>query len=113
MVFKKTRRRGNDKKMRPSAAPWSLAGKQSSAGNEVMIFCRLFADLVTEELCLLRRNELQAKGVFSCQGCIMDMLMRQQYAFLKNIVLSAWIDDREGKGGKKESPGPDDGQRFL
>lgn len=34
-------------------------------------YCSLFSDTVTEHLCELRRNELIAKGAFSCEGCPM------------------------------------------
>jgi len=31
--------------------------------------CRLFNDVVSEHLCVLRRQELDSKGGFSCEGC--------------------------------------------
>ncbi len=33
--------------------------------------CKLFSDMVSEHLCLLRKKELNAKGAFSCDGCPM------------------------------------------
>ena len=33
------------------------------------VFCRLFSDRVTHHLCDLRRRELNARGIFSCEGC--------------------------------------------
>ncbi len=35
-------------------------------------FCRLFADMITEGLCGLRRRELNIEGVLSCHGCGKD-----------------------------------------
>ena len=34
-----------------------------------MIHCKLFDDMVTPHLCLLRKQELGAKNDFSCEGC--------------------------------------------
>jgi len=99
--------------MRISSAPERSAVHHPPAGNDVVIFCKLFSDTVTEDLCMLRRKELQEQGEFSCRGCIMDMLMLQQYAFLKSIVLSAWIDTRSEGGTHRNMPGTDDDQRFL
>ncbi len=36
------------------------------------VYCKLFNDMVTPHLCVLRRKELNAKGGFSCKGCSMD-----------------------------------------
>ena len=33
------------------------------------VFCKLFSDTVTRHLCDLRRRELNAHGIFSCEGC--------------------------------------------
>ncbi len=37
------------------------------------VYCKLFGDMVTERLCVLRRQELNARGGFSCEGCNMDV----------------------------------------
>jgi len=34
------------------------------------IYCKLFSDTVTSHLCDLRRRELNARGIFSCEGCV-------------------------------------------
>ncbi len=33
------------------------------------VYCKLFSDMVSEHLCVLRKKELIAKGGFSCEGC--------------------------------------------
>ena len=33
------------------------------------VFCKLFSDTVTRHLCDLRRQELNTRGIFSCDGC--------------------------------------------
>ena len=42
-----------------------------AGGREVAIYCKLFSDMVTVRLCTLRRKELDARGGFSCDGCVM------------------------------------------
>lgn len=42
------------------------------------VFCKLFSDQVSEHLCMLRKNELDLKGGFSCEGCPMDAILRGQ-----------------------------------
>lgn len=37
---------------------------------EITVLCRLFSDTITRHLCDLRRRELNAHGIFSCEGCI-------------------------------------------
>ncbi len=32
--------------------------------------CKLFSDSISRHLCELRRRELNASGIFSCEGCI-------------------------------------------
>ncbi len=36
------------------------------------IFCKLFTDMVTDHLCVIRRQELNSRGGFSCEGCSME-----------------------------------------
>lgn len=48
--------------------------------------CKLFSDIVTEHLCLLRKKELNAKGDFSCIGCPMDAAMQQQLQIMKEVL---------------------------
>jgi len=33
------------------------------------IYCKLFADMVTRHLCMIRRQELDSQDGFSCDGC--------------------------------------------
>jgi hypothetical protein len=35
----------------------------------VTVYCKLFSDSITIHLCDLRRQELNARGIFSCEGC--------------------------------------------
>ncbi len=37
------------------------------------VICKLFSDIVSENLCLLRKKELNKKGGFSCDGCVKDV----------------------------------------
>lgn len=69
--------------------------EQKSAGNDaafflnrddVVLFCKLFSDVVVERLCLLRRRELHAAEDLSCRGCGMDSLMNKEFSFMKDIV---------------------------
>ena len=48
---------------------------ESSDGPEALttVSCRLFGDMVTEHLCVLRRRELNARGGFTCEGCAVNM----------------------------------------
>ncbi len=48
--------------------------------------CKLFSDMVSEHLCLLRKKELNAKGAFSCDGCPMDAIMQQQLILMKKVL---------------------------
>lgn len=38
-------------------------------------FCKLFDDMIVNEVCLLRRRELNNRDKFSCEGCSKDTLM--------------------------------------
>ena len=71
-----------------------------------VVFCKIFSDMVVERLCLLRRKELHEVEDLSCRGCIMDSLMKQDYSFLKTIVLIA----RKGGGDTLRTEGPSEGQ---
>ncbi len=55
--------------MRTAHAP---AGEQA-----VVIYCKLFSDMVTDHLCMLRRKELDARDGFSCDGCIVESTSRR------------------------------------
>lgn len=35
----------------------------------IVFYCNLFSDIVTENLCLLRRRVLISTGVFFCEAC--------------------------------------------
>lgn len=34
------------------------------------VLCKLFSDAITHHLCDVRRRELNARGIFSCEGCV-------------------------------------------
>ena len=44
-------------------------GKYYTTNGEATVACKLFSDTVTRHLCDLRRRELNAHGIFSCEGC--------------------------------------------
>lgn len=51
-------------------------------GQEVpAIFCKLFTDMVTEHLCFIRRQELNSRGGFSCEGCSMEQRRVDECAY--------------------------------
>jgi hypothetical protein len=35
-----------------------------------MVYCKMFSDQVTNHLCEIRRQELNSRGIFSCNGCL-------------------------------------------
>ncbi len=39
------------------------------ANGSATVYCKLFSDTVSEQLCELRKKELIVKGGFSCEGC--------------------------------------------
>jgi hypothetical protein len=47
----------------------SLAYDPSQTEVTMVFYCNLFSDIVTENLCLLRRRELSSSGVFFCEAC--------------------------------------------
>ncbi len=55
-----------DRKARPSE---NTGSTPSVEGASAGIYCKLFSDMVSEHLCVLRKNELSSKGAFSCEGC--------------------------------------------
>jgi hypothetical protein len=36
------------------------------------IYCKLFADSISSQVCLLRKQELNGRGGFTCGGCSME-----------------------------------------
>ncbi len=44
-------------------------------GENDYLHCGLFGDAVPEEVCDLRRAELNERGDFSCEGCLVDMVL--------------------------------------
>ena len=61
--------------------PARMNGKSGSSpepDNPATVLCKLFCDHVSEQLCLLRKRELDLKGQFSCEGCPMDLVRRRQ-----------------------------------
>lgn len=53
---------------------------------EATIHCMLFSDRVSEKLCLLRKKELNRKGVFSCEGCPMDTIITQRMRLVAEVL---------------------------
>jgi hypothetical protein len=47
----------------------SLVYDTSQTEVTIVFYCNLFSDIVTENLCLLRRRELSSTGVFFCEAC--------------------------------------------
>ncbi len=58
----------------------------AQSDNPSTVRCKLFSDIVSENLCLLRKKELNAKGAFSCDGCPMDAVMEQQLRLMKDVL---------------------------
>ena len=46
--------------------------KKTESGIVPDIHCKLFSDVVTKHVCALRRQELNKRGSFSCDGCRWD-----------------------------------------
>ncbi len=45
----------------------------AASDENFFVLCTLFGDTVADRVCELRRSELNRKGDFSCEGCIVDM----------------------------------------
>lgn len=58
------------------AEPTVKADTNSISEGNITAFCKLFADMVTQHLCELRREELNRKGGFSCENCAGAPLLR-------------------------------------
>jgi hypothetical protein len=61
----------------PAAGGMRSGPPLSSAASDKNFFvlCTLFGDMVADRVCELRRSELNRKGDFSCEGCIVDMVL--------------------------------------
>lgn len=70
--------------MTESRAP----GASIKPDSATTVYCKLFADRVTRHLCALRRQELNAKGGFSCEGCSMETEPAQQHEDAGNCLSS-------------------------
>jgi hypothetical protein len=64
----------------PAAGGMRTGATLSSAASDENFFvlCTLFGDTVADCVCELRRSELNRKGDFSCEGCIVDMVLTSQ-----------------------------------
>ena len=71
----------------PDASDRAPTGPALNAGlaDDPRHFCRLFADMINEGLCSLRRRELNIEGVLSCRGCNKDVL-RESPAGLSRLA---------------------------
>lgn len=47
----------------------TFAYHTSQTEGTIVFYCNLFSDIVTENLCLLRKRELSSTGVFFCEAC--------------------------------------------
>jgi len=76
------RKRGRKKSGESSSLERKNAGNDGAFflhRDDVVLFCKLFSDVVVERLCLLRRRELHP-------GCSMDSLMNKEFSLMKDIV---------------------------
>jgi hypothetical protein len=48
--------------------------------------CKLFSDIVTEHLCVVRKKELNRKDAFSCAGCHMEDRIRERLRLMKEVL---------------------------
>ena len=48
----------------------SAAG--TMAHTVVAVYCKLFSDTITSGVCILRKQELNGRGGFSCTGCSLE-----------------------------------------
>lgn len=61
---------------RPATDGMHSSAPSSPASDEnFFVLCTLFGDTVADRVCELRRAELNNKGDFSCEGCIVDMVL--------------------------------------
>lgn len=44
-------------------------------GVTTVVYCKLFGDMITDMVCILRRRILTSKNGFSCRGCIMNIAL--------------------------------------
>ncbi len=42
-------------------------------GVTTILYCRLFKDMVSDSVCMMRSRVLTSGGTFSCKGCIMNI----------------------------------------
>lgn len=52
-----------------------LPASSAASDENFFVLCTLFGDTVADRVCELRRTELNRKGDFSCEGCIVDMVL--------------------------------------
>jgi hypothetical protein len=50
----------------------------SEPGVTTIIYCRPCGDMVTDAVCVLRREILTHRNGFSCKGCIMNIALLRQ-----------------------------------
>lgn len=44
-------------------------------GVTTIVYCKLFRDMVTDTICILRSKILSTRSEFSCKGCIMNIAL--------------------------------------
>lgn len=49
--------------------------KFNEPGVTTIIYCKLHRDMVTDRICVLRRQVPASRNGFSCKGCIMNIAL--------------------------------------
>ena len=44
-------------------------------GVTTVVYCKLFRDIVTDTVCILRSKYVTCRSEFSCKGCIMNIAL--------------------------------------
>ncbi len=66
--------------MMQTERPCPAALQEESPSCLFRFFCKLFDDMIVEDLCRLRRHELNDRTRFSCRGCSKDLLITSSRA---------------------------------
>lgn len=49
----------------------------NESGVTTVVYCKLFGDMVSDTVCIARRQVLTSQKVFSCKGCIMNVALER------------------------------------
>ena len=58
--------------------PETYYQKLDEPNSATVVYCKIFRDVVTDAVCVLRRQNLAMKSAFSCSGCIMNTALDQR-----------------------------------